>query len=415
MNAYPALIVVLGLSATSLLIFGSLTFDSSFLALGFAPTERAPSFDSSTQWCPLKRPGLLLQRDENNEDATRTLVVIYGQERTLLTVLPYIVENLIVPNEPCDVILALDPPSQPYPSEAETVLSKWLLPRPGPPTPGNASIEFRVQDAAFGSVATNLSRYAWAVTTRTDTLPKYPFCPRCVAGDVNLRRLVNEFCDFGLRVSALTRGPTDYEAIMPPVKDHVFYWLVGAGNFQFAFTRTEPGKMRRKTLSPWCPAYVPRCLLDRETESLRAAIEKIPDVELQDPISLRHHLRRLVKDFRISWLAGSTWMRLGTTQSIASSTRSVLDHWGRSFPEAGLTTMSLVTNLTEKYRQVTESQLRMAMFEAGTMIELSNLPDYWVSFSEQQAALNIPEKFARFSTVYFILREPGWPRRNHVQ
>jgi hypothetical protein len=268
----------------------------------------------------------------------------------------------------------------------------------------------RVQDAAFKS--TNLSRYKWVVTNRTDTLPKYPFCPRCVAGDVSLRRLVDEFCDFGLRVAALVRGPIEFEPLVPAIKQHMFYWLAGAGNFQFAYTRTTAGRMRRSALSPWCPESVPRCLLDMETEELRGAIAKIPANELKDPASLRWHLKRLVKDLRISWLAGSTWMRLGATSQIVAATNSAITNWGRNFHEADLTNS---TNVDQKFRDVTESQLRMAMFKEGTMIELHNKADYWVSFNEKQAAMNIPEKLGRFSTIYFIVRESEWPRSKPAQ
>jgi len=138
-----------------------------------------------------------------SEPSQWTLVVVMGQARTIEYTVDHLVANLLLPNQPCHLSLALDPspwwyqngsgwakePKWKLPAYARAVLHPWLVSerslRPAC-KPGKlcAHIEFRLALQALEGGLKHGQRvgtsYRWIVAVRTDN-DRQSVSRRCMA------------------------------------------------------------------------------------------------------------------------------------------------------------------------------------------------------------------------------------------
>ena len=135
-----------------------------------------------------------------------TLVLLVGQSRTVDFTVSQLAANVLLPNEPCHVSVALDAkpwwfrdnsgwrhssPARRMPAHARAVLSPWLISETTGSPCGGAScahVEFRLTlQALEQGVAAGRRRgvsYSWLISSRTDLYIDAPVCVKALHGRV---------------------------------------------------------------------------------------------------------------------------------------------------------------------------------------------------------------------------------------
>jgi hypothetical protein len=361
-----------------------------------------------------------------------TLVLVMGQLRTMVFTSESIVSNLLLPNEPCHVSVALDAPQR-LPEQIRRALSPWLVSESSgaPPcqrsTSGTnvhacAHIEFRLALTALKSAVARPTamRYKWMISVRTDTLIATPICVRCIYGHVAapaFHTIYKRFRQYGTKRDERNRwqrSPTDMSGPaaakmgggggggggsnashrLSRAKRKMLQWLLSAGSPAIAHARDNVPPERRdlghgSIRPPWCPAALPLCLQDHATAALRSDIAALEaGAVAAGSKHLVDNVRRLAQRHRLLlrvYVVGNTWLRFGDADVLAQHLQDSVTHYGRTFADL-VADGNNATNLTalrpmhvwsvphkrwENGSRVTEAQLRLSIFSINaTLIDL---------------------------------------------
>jgi len=244
-----------------------------------------------------------------------TLVLVMGQLRTMAFTAESLVANILLPNEPCHVSVALDAPQR-LTENLRSALSPWLVSersgappchraigaRPGVRATRCAHIEFRLALAALDEAMARPLRhrphYHFMISVRTDVLVATPICVRCAHGAITspaFLALYKRFRRVHARGVPAGNGPASRGAASSNMTttssatsnvtatgeldlrylttgsrggarhDRVLQWLLSAGSPTLLHAREKVPRERRSEQhggiqSPWCPAAVPPCV-----------------------------------------------------------------------------------------------------------------------------------------------------------
>jgi hypothetical protein len=174
--------------------------------------------------------------------------MIFGLPRTIEHTYRSMISNLIVPNEPCDVTVALDDNTS-LADNVVSALEPWLLitysERPRCPRQrkgctyhnyGCPHPEWLLRWQAAATLRASPGKYHYAVTVRTDTYVHFPFCVRCIY----------EKRPAGL--ARFERALHDYEGRAVGQDELKRMWMLCAG-----LRRMIPLYYEQPSHSLWCP------------------------------------------------------------------------------------------------------------------------------------------------------------------
>ena len=372
---------------------------------------------------PLRqRERMALEQAARSNTRHWTLVLVMGQLRTMVFTSESIVSNLLLPNEPCHVSVALDAPQR-LPEQIRRALSPWLVSETSGATPCQRStsgtnvhacahIEFRLALTALKSAVARPTamRYKWMISVRTDALIATPICVRCIYGHVAapaFRTIYERFLEHGTNrdePNRWQRSPTDLSGPaavkrhgsnashrLSRAKRQMLQWLLSAGSPAIAHARDNVPPERRdpghgSIRSPWCPAALPLCLQDHATAALRSDIATLePGTVAAGSKHLVDVVRLLAQRHRLLYVVGNTWLRFGDADVLGQHLQDSVVHYGRTYADL-VADGSNATNLTtlrpmlvwsiphkrwENGSRVTEAQLRLSIFSINaTLIDL---------------------------------------------
>jgi hypothetical protein len=359
---------------------------------------------------PRQEERMALEKAAHSNTRQWTLVLVMGQLRTMAITSESIVSNLLLPNEPCHVSVALDAPQR-LPEQVRHALSPWLVSESSGALPCQRSklracahIEFRLALTALKAAAArhNAMRYKWMISVRTDALVAAPICVRCIYGHVaepafhkiyeRFQRLTRVGRDETRR--QLRRSPTDVsgpaavktQSTSNTSHSKLLQWLLSAGSPAIAHARDDVPHERRDPSgggirSPWCPAALPLCLQEHATAALRRDIAALKGTD-----RLIRVVRLLAQRHRLIFVVGNTWLRFGDADVLSQHLHDSVTHYGRTYAELGADGNNATTNLStarsllvwshphkrwEDGSKVTEAQLRLSIFSINaTLIDL---------------------------------------------
>ena len=343
-----------------------------------------------------------------------------GTWRTFDRVVDGIVANLIAPNAPCDVVLALDWMRD---EDTREVLAKLrphvvavLYPsdsrREGPEL--DHAREFSQVQRALDYV--NVSAYAYIAKTRTDLAVMVPFDFATAVG--RSARFPDAFARFvaDLRATAA-----------PPVRpcEALSIWVYSFG--LRAYVKDARRVMTRRMV--WCPvtnAAITRGLLRALRDACaagwggdaldgNAASDAAGWAFLADAPAVADVVSALFADHHIMLLAGSTWLNWGASEDFLRVHKTIAARFGELDWKALPPPWEELSDPTwRRQPTVTESHMRLSHLVSGvSLVDVYAQPDYEFSF-----ARNFPlhcrtwgqlqgDPLAATAGV-FLMRDAGW-------
>ena len=294
-------------------------------------------------------------QDTETPRSAKTLVMIFGAPRTIVQTHMSIVRNLILPNEPCDVVVGLDDAS--LPPAVSAALAPWLVassssPPPRCPPPrfalralqrcNCAQKEATLRWVAAAHLRESLASYAYAISVRTDAYVSFPFSVRAA----------HEPQPAGLPAfAAALRLALGRDAISRQELMH--WWIVCAGSHLMI-----PLRMSQPEQSIMCPICVASC----NTTSATAAVGRAPLSELQ-PLHV----------------FGSSWLVMGTAAAMHAFINEHYFAWGKTFRTVfGITSFDQMKDVCA----ITEVQLRLSIFRLRyTLVDYMGRNDWDINDS----------------------------------
>lgn len=337
-----------------------------------------------------------LQAQAAKASPARTLLVLNGLPRTIDHTLNSLISNVILPNEPCSVVVSLDHRWN-LSNFTRHVLDPWLIHvdvgRPSCVLSNSAGcanvntskncccahVEFLL--ALRGLRAAGSQLYDYVGILRTDAVTTFPICFKCAQGDISqagFAPLWRNFVDAleayvaGLRVVTASDGASLGEGFNPELRHDAVHvdsmrlplsrgvalaaWLQAGGSV---------GAMRRmhgrELWSIWCPDRIKMCNNLHATHAMLSAARSLPDAMLADDAAVLHHVRRLSAQFPALRSFGNTWLRHGTASVVTAHATTLVEKWGMSWEAAlQVPTPSHVTAWKPTWCLVTETNLRLS-------------------------------------------------------
>jgi hypothetical protein len=300
-----------------------------------------------------------------------TLIIIYGQLRTLETCIRSIFLNVIYPNRPCHIALSVDGSYADIPPPVITLLNASLI---DIYTTQHKTVQRDYHRIEFSLVYEALRRipdlesYAYCLKVRTDIYVKHELCPISILygecpRDVFTRRFML-FCQ-----------SLPFKAEDEPQRALVS-WFMCAGMPQFIPHDLE------KTNSPWSLTSPKEWNTKRINEIMSTSFE------LKDVF---HHVKRFARKYGIVVLIGSTWIHYGPMTHIDDLSREIYSLYGTlSWPNVhDADVLEWADHKGRVHRRphsswkwITDNQLRLLHHTYTTymLVDLVNPGDYIESF-----------------------------------
>jgi len=320
--------------------------------------------------------------------ANKTLIVIYGLLRTLEWTVDSIIKNVILPNQPCDVIISIDQPIGHITHKIVQKLGPYLtMLFDKDDTDFNAYLkdfnqttfpkEFYLMERAFRWVEKTNRTYGYALKIRTDNFAKHP---------IQISSLYGDHPNFNLLFGKFEKGLTQELNPSQPLSfaEKVWGWFFTGGIPVFA-----RGMILSRPDSAWSRLHPMEW-----NKKLKAAVDASDPAEGIQPT-----VERLANEFRTVYLIGSTWIHFGRYDLMRNLSQHVSEWWGTLlWEDFGFAATS------PHWKYVTESHLRLSHLKSDlALIDLKNLPDYRLSFNLTDVT-HVQENFDDDEHFYWIVR-----------
>jgi len=358
---------------------------------------------------PVREERMALIEASRTNPRQWTLVLLMGQTRSVVFTADQIVANLLLPNEPCHLSVALDSGPSRLPAHASKTFQPWLVSEQvvRPPCARDARscahVEFRLALAALeGGLRHGGQRgltYNYMLSARTDLFVAAPLCVKALLGRVDAQRLAALMRRLDAAVTAVE--PTHASTLAPEETDAqrlTSRWLLGSGSTALAIARARAAAQRR-SFTQWCPESVPICSHANATRALRS------DIRSSQVSDLQRLTQRMAAKHRLLGVLGNTWLRFGSASVLARHLRDSVANWGRSFSSVcGVEPLPkwhpVHRDKLVDFREVTETQLRLSVWATGaTLVEVP------VPFSPKHGAkslLRIQQQAAKRAAAFLV-------------
>jgi hypothetical protein len=339
---------------------------------------------------------------------TATLIIIYGQVRTLETTIISIYRNIILENYPCHVVLSVDGGLADVPEKTLKLLQPYLMdmyftnlkleddvPR------DHHRIEFTLVKNALDRLTIHQKEdYRFLLKIRTDMHIKTPLCLKNIYGLQSFESFKKQWTDF-----------ITHDNIPRTLFDQLQAWFLTGGGLSFFTTKYQRD---HTPTSPWSLSDT-RKLNKRLWQSIA---EKLGDGKDPSLFQIHYMIRQLHHDLRVAYLIGSTWIHFGyfshlfdISQNLAVKYGTM--HWPNCRDEDILEWTdhkgTKRTKPQKEWRWITDDQIRLSHTNFNyCLIDLVNPADYIESFDSRHLLsdnIKNPELFA------FIVRPHSIPKK----
>jgi len=322
----------------------------------------------------------------------KTLVVIYGLIRTFDWTVDSIVRNIILPNQPCDVVLSIDQPIDELGPIASEVLKPYLT-----MTFARDDLDFNNFEKGLTAINTHLKnfyasnningtqqqpapypkefyqmervlrwaertkrQYDYVIKIRTDNYAKWP---------IQVSSLYGDHPDFAQLFEKHGQGVQRELNLTEPLnmQSRLWAWFITGGIAKFA---------RGMLVGRPSSAYSRLGPL-QWNQGLKNRIDVMNDPPpSSSSVSLQSTVRQLSEEFRLVYLIGSTWIHFGKYEHIRNFSINSAKWWGSLLWE------DFGFEASAQWRYVTESHMRLTHLKNQfSLVDLRNLPDYRISFN----------------------------------
>lgn len=240
----------------------------------------------------------------------KTLIIIFGELRTIDACVVSLLDNIIIPNKPCDIILSIDGEYKNIPTSLLSLLNPYII---DIYTTQNKiverdhhRIEFFLVSEALKRAQDYIDQYTFVAKVRTDIYIKYPLPIKTIYGQCAPLYFRNVFLPFIKQTSINWKDNPD-EAIKA-------WFLTGGQSFFISKQLDEEHPPK----SPWCIDNVfdwnsdlfrkIRCICDARRHHDSASQLSVEFIQ--------YIIRELSRDEHIVYLIGSTWIHFGYTDDI---------------------------------------------------------------------------------------------------
>lgn len=314
-----------------------------------------------------------------------TLIVIFGQVRTLEHTMMSIYNNILLKNKSSHVILSIDGTYQDIPPSFLSLFKHSLLDIYVTHNKDNLQrdherIEFELVANALKRVV-DINDYEFILKIRTDVYIKYPIDVRLIYGKCSLEHFSKSFQQFAQNLNM--KGWKD------DVKRCVKSWILTGGLPFFIDKQLDESN---PPISPWCIDD-----LYHWNHGLFHFIDVIFERLSTEPsISYIHaFMRKLLSNKRITFLIGSTWIHFGEAKNIYDISLLLADkHTTMQYPnKSDDDELSWIdhkgeirTKKQSEWKFVTDNQIRIIhqLHDYG-LIDLVNKDDYIESFDAKHS------------------------------
>ena len=290
-----------------------------------------------------------------------------------------VIQNLVLPNMPCDVILALDAQQSELTQATMEKLQPYLIKTiliPKKPDQ-NQIVEFVQVNTALKSIDT--SKYAYIMKTRSDAYIAHPI-PLLTAVGVS---------DADTFAAAWNTFKAAYRALDPKASANQLLqgWVFTAG----IPIMLHPMVMNQPVM-PW--SQLNQYEINTPLVNAIAAMQQVP---VDDSSAMQAIVKRLAIEHKFFYIFGSTWVHFGARQEFVTLADILVNEYGAHV-------WSKHTGVADRWAAtVTESHLRLShLYHQLTCIDVMNPADYYVSFKFTSVGL---ANLRRAKTLYaFLLR-----------
>ena len=311
----------------------------------------------------------------------KTLIIIFGQVRTLSDCIMSIYEKILVVNRPCHVVLSIDGLYQDIPRNVIDLLKPYLVDiyttqNKENVLRDNQVIEFFLVSEALRRV--HAQDYTFLLKIRTDVFVRYPIDVKTCYAMCTRQHFENVFLSFCSNLSWKWK-----EELGRTIQS---YLLTGGQSF-FISRQLDPKDPPR---SPWSTTNIYEW-----NAPILATIDALCDpsrLKNRDiTVSYVHQLvRKLFQDFRVAFLIGSTWIHYGYTTDIARLSNLLTEEHTTLVRESVDEDGMLVwidhkgqerSMVQREWKKITDDQMRMVHHKYNySLVDLVNNQDYIESF-----------------------------------
>jgi hypothetical protein len=246
---------------------------------------------------PLERPFLSLTTAWPTTGRPRTLIIIQGQYRTLDLTIDSIVDNIVLPNQPCDVALSLDARETDVSATVIRKLQPFLVRSffsdPDDARGQLAMIEF--QQTLKPLTRIDLSKYGFVLRSRSDVYVARPFPMMLAFG-------------FGDDFATAWRGFCSHMNTTSPAAVLQAWFMTSGMPFYLNVTvrRTPPAMV----WSP-CNAYE---FNEPLLQAIRHQGSKLASVE--DVVAVQEVVQSIARDMRVMFTNGGLYVHFGAASDM---------------------------------------------------------------------------------------------------
>jgi hypothetical protein len=233
----------------------------------------------------------------------RTLVVIYGQPRTLPQLWKQHEAVFVTPNQPCDVVVALDAEPAQVDEVRAALPPDWHVrnSRDFDDLVWVGAVEMSVISAALLDV--DVRHYSHAVIARTDVLHRYPVPVGQIMGD-NSEAFIRAW-------------PAFLADIESDVQVHpVWHWIRTAGQAHMSGLLDDTKVASYTNMS-----------VDEQMGDMKQHFAALPQPE--NAWSALSQLRSAVRAFGVMYQSGRTWVRFGPAKHVLGLQSLMERRWGQ--------------------------------------------------------------------------------------
>lgn len=334
----------------------------------------------------------------------KTLIILFGQVRTLSHCIMSIYDKILVVNRPCHVVLSIDGVYQDIPRDVLDLLKPYLIDiyttqNKDDVRRDNQIIEFFLVSKALERV--HAEDYMFVLKIRTDIFVRQPIDLKACYAMCTTQHFENIFLSFCSNLSWKWK-----EELARTIKA---FLLTGGQKF-FIPRQLDPSHPPR---SPWSTSHVYEwnapllSTIDALCDSSRWKKGRNVSVAYVHQI-----VRKLCQDFRVTFLIGSTWIHYGYSQDI-SRLSNMLTEEHTTLTREGVKGDDVLEWIDHKgeirqmtqdaWRKVTDDQIRMVHHKYNySLVDLVNDQDYIESF-DATTSLRVNKK--RADLFAWIVRE----------
>lgn len=311
----------------------------------------------------------------------KTLVIIFGQVRTLSTCIFSIYDKILLTNRPCQVILSIDGKYQDIPKDSLDLLSPFLLDIYVTHNKHNVVrehqiIEFFLVKEALKRV--DINEFDFLFKIRTDIFIRNEIPIKSIYGMCSQQQFEKHFQQF------ISNCPFDWKQNLSQTIQS--YVLTASIPF---FINKQLDK-KNPPVSPWSLKNIYEWN-SQFLDTIDIICDKISLKNGKINIAYVHNLvRKLFQDFRVICLIGSTWIHFGYAKDVENVSKILFEkHTTMKWPsiqDDEIMKWNDHKNETRSMPQkdwmkITDDQIRMVHHLHGyTLVDLVNPDDYIESF-----------------------------------